>query len=209
VSSRCFSTRHQRFTRVRLPDPYLTRSSAPFASPFTTLALDQRSVRWFGAWSCTPTPRGRPSSLPQHCLPSRFGIRGTPWSRHSLLADRIHRSARAFARGALTGVRIRVMPSRCTRRSNSIPNRPSRSRIRYCGGSRSQPHAATICWAAQSAVGCRVTRTCRSCRVSWCITKKTSSVRKNIVRTQKKSHAQMSVAWRVKNSRQLGDGTPS
>ena len=30
VSSRCLSTRHQRFTPVRLPDPYLTRSSAPF-----------------------------------------------------------------------------------------------------------------------------------------------------------------------------------
>jgi hypothetical protein len=32
---------------------------------------------------------------------------------------------------------------------------------------------------------------------------------KNTVRTPKKSHAQMSVAWRVKNVRQVGEGTPS
>jgi hypothetical protein len=63
--------------------------------------------------------------------------------------------------------------------------------------------------AVQSAVGCRVIRTCRICRVSWCITKKTYSVLKNTVRTPKKSHTQMSLAWRVKNVRQVGDGTPS
>ena len=39
-----------------------------------------RSARRFGDWSWTPTPRGRDSSLLQHCLPSRCGIRGTPWS---------------------------------------------------------------------------------------------------------------------------------
>lgn len=39
-------------------------------------------------------------------------------------------------------------------RSNSIPNRPSRSRIRYRGESRSRPHAPTTCWAAHAAVGC-------------------------------------------------------
>ena len=56
----------------------------------------------------------------------------------------------------------------------------------------------------QSAVGCRVTRTCRICRVSWCMTKKTYSVLKNTVRTLKKSHAQMFLARSVKNFRQMG-----
>jgi hypothetical protein len=41
------------------------------------------------------------------------------------------------------------------------------------------------------------------------MTKKTYSVLKKTVRTPKKSHAQMFLAWSVKNFRQIGDGTPS
>jgi hypothetical protein len=79
--------------------------------------------------------------------------------------------------------------------------RRSRSRRRYRVGSRSQPQVYTTCSAVQSAVGCRVTRTCRICRVSWRL--------KNTVRILKKSHAQMSLAWRVRHVRQVGEGTPS
>jgi hypothetical protein len=41
------------------------------------------------------------------------------------------------------------------------------------------------------------------------MTKKTCSVLKKTVRTPTRSHAQMSLAWRVKNVRQVGEGTPS
>ena len=115
MSTRYFSTRHQRFTCVRLPDPYLTRCPRAFSSPLTTLALYQRSVRWFGTWSCTPVPRGPPSSLVQHCFPFRLaafgcafvaqGARRTCWShvgqQPRLRTPRAGRQRR-LAQGALT-----------------------------------------------------------------------------------------------------------
>ena len=60
------STRHQWFTRVRLPGPHLTRVPLPFPSTLTTRALYPRSLRRFGTCSCKPVPRGPPSSLAQH-----------------------------------------------------------------------------------------------------------------------------------------------
>ena len=64
--SNLLSTHHQRFTCIRLPGSHLTGFSLPFPATLTTLAFDQRSSRWFGAWSCNPTPRGPPSSAVQH-----------------------------------------------------------------------------------------------------------------------------------------------
>jgi len=58
-----FSTRHERFTFVRLPDSYLTGSSPAFSLTLTTMALYQCSLRWFEARSCKPTSRGLPSSF--------------------------------------------------------------------------------------------------------------------------------------------------
>lgn len=52
----------ERFTFVRLLDPYLTGCPA-FSSTLTTRALYQCSLRWFEACSCKPAPRGRPSSF--------------------------------------------------------------------------------------------------------------------------------------------------
>ena len=39
--------------------------SHDFSLTLTTLALYQRSLRWFGACSCKPTPGGPPPSLMQ------------------------------------------------------------------------------------------------------------------------------------------------
>ena len=65
------STRHQWFTRVRLPGPHLTRVPLPFPSTLTTRALYPRSLRRFGTCSCKPVPRGPHSSLAQHRTPYR------------------------------------------------------------------------------------------------------------------------------------------
>src|SRR5262245_43692567 len=42
-------------------------------------------------------------------------------------------------------------PESSQARANASPYRLSRSRMRYRGGSRSQPKASTTCWAARSA----------------------------------------------------------
>src|SRR5262245_2981352 len=54
----------------------------------------------------------------------------------------------------------------------------------------------------QSAVGCDVTCTWRTCRLAWWITKNTYSVLNVMVWTQKKSHAQMVDACCLRNDRQ-------
>ena len=119
MSPRLLSTRHQRFTCVRLPDPYLTRCSRAFSSPLTTLALYQRSVRWFETWSCTPVPRGPPSSLVQHCVPFRLPAFGCAFVAHGVLSafaqeavcDRyllraLKRARRSASRGPMTAVPV-------------------------------------------------------------------------------------------------------
>jgi hypothetical protein len=60
------STSLQRFTRVRLPGPHLTRSCPAFSSTLTTLALYRCSLRWFGAFPRRTAPKGLPSSPAQH-----------------------------------------------------------------------------------------------------------------------------------------------
>ena len=60
------STLHQRFTRVRLLDRHMTRSSRAFSITLTTLAFDQRGLWLFEACSCKPTSEGLPPSLAQH-----------------------------------------------------------------------------------------------------------------------------------------------
>src|SRR3954453_17259470 len=56
------STLRRWFTRVRLPDPHLTRSRRAFSLTLTTGALDPSRSRWFGACLRRPAPRGLPSS---------------------------------------------------------------------------------------------------------------------------------------------------
>ncbi len=68
------STSLQWFTCVRLLDSHLTQSRRAFSVTLTTMALNHSSLRWFGTCSCKPVPRGPPSSLLQHCVPS------TAWS---------------------------------------------------------------------------------------------------------------------------------
>ena len=59
-----FSTRHQRFTFVRLPGSHLTGSCPAFSvRTLTTMTLYHSSLRWFEASSCKPTSRDLPSSL--------------------------------------------------------------------------------------------------------------------------------------------------
>ncbi|EQC00791.1 putative transposase [Photorhabdus temperata subsp. temperata M1021] len=61
------STHHQRFTFVRLFDPYLIGSRArPFPISLTTTSLKRSSSGGFGACACTPTPEGPPPSLVKH-----------------------------------------------------------------------------------------------------------------------------------------------
>jgi hypothetical protein len=67
------STPHQWFACARLPEPHLPRSCAAtrdFSLKLTTLALYQRSLRWFGACSYKPAPGGAPPSLAQLRTPS-------------------------------------------------------------------------------------------------------------------------------------------
>src|SRR3954462_2887164 len=56
------STLRRWFTRVRLPDPHLTRSRRAFSLTLTTGALSPSRSRWFGACLRRPAPRGLPSS---------------------------------------------------------------------------------------------------------------------------------------------------
>ena len=57
------TTRHWRFTLIRLLGSHLPWSCHDFSSTLTTTALDRRSSRWFEAQPCSSTPRGLPSSL--------------------------------------------------------------------------------------------------------------------------------------------------
>jgi hypothetical protein len=77
------STLHQRFTRVRLLDPYLTESSSAFSLTLTTRTLNPRSLRWFGACSCKPAPRGLPSSHMQHRFAQKKKTTGSAFMAHS------------------------------------------------------------------------------------------------------------------------------
>ncbi len=88
------TTLHQWFTRVRLRDPYLTRSNGmPFPTTLTTTALDRSSSGWFAAFSCKTATEGHrtnnrpaPPSLMQHRIRrfvlhrSSFCVRGAPSS---------------------------------------------------------------------------------------------------------------------------------
>src|SRR3990172_6633413 len=84
---------------------------------------------------------------------------------------------------------------------------PSRSRIRYFGGSRSK-QALTTCCPVHAAVGLRVTRIWTISLVAWWIRKNTYSVWNVSVLTQQKSHAQMSFACCARNSCHCGEGLP-
>ena len=53
-------------------DPYLTRSCPAFSVTLTTLALYQRSLRWFETSTCMAVSRGLPSSLMQHSCTEDF-----------------------------------------------------------------------------------------------------------------------------------------
>jgi hypothetical protein len=59
------STRHQWFTRIRLPDPHLPSSWLDFSATLTTPALYRRSLRWFEA-----SPAGRLRRTYLHLLHS-------------------------------------------------------------------------------------------------------------------------------------------
>jgi hypothetical protein len=66
TSARYLSTRHQRFTCVRLLDSHLTKCCSAFSSTLTTRTLNPRSLRRFEVCSCKPTSRGPPSSSMKH-----------------------------------------------------------------------------------------------------------------------------------------------
>ena len=63
------STRHQRFTYVRLLDSYLTEFPPPFPTTFTTKTLHPRRLRWFEVCAWTLTSSDLPSSLGEASLP--------------------------------------------------------------------------------------------------------------------------------------------
>ena len=73
---------------VRLRSPpwsYLTSSCEAFSLTLTTLALYQRSLRWFGTYSWKSIPRDLPSSLVQHRTleyKTLWCVRGTLLARH-------------------------------------------------------------------------------------------------------------------------------
>jgi len=65
MTSGSLSTRRQRFTRVRLSSAHLTGTSRLLPKRSQPRSWDRRRFRWFGPWPCSPSPRGRPSSLVQ------------------------------------------------------------------------------------------------------------------------------------------------
>ena len=110
------STRHQRFTHVRLPSAHLTGSSRLFPNRSPPRPLGQRSIRWFGPRSCSPSPRGLPSSLVQQ------GCFRRPSSRPPFRAVVAHSHRRSARR------RVRVSPVPCRLR------RGAHSRVAARGG---------------------------------------------------------------------------
>lgn len=57
-----FTTRHQRFSFIRLSRAYLSQYIRDFSSTLTTMALYQRSLRRFETWPCSPIPEDLPPS---------------------------------------------------------------------------------------------------------------------------------------------------
>src|SRR5580692_11418253 len=91
------TTRHQRFTHVRLLKTHLTEYSPPFPATLTTGALYPRSLWWFEACPCRPTSGGRPPSPVKH----RSSQTETKRSQHttsSYLTDRHSRSTNTLSR---------------------------------------------------------------------------------------------------------------
>ena len=81
---------------------------------------------------------------------------GVVWSRHSLRAERIQRSANAFARGARAGVRTIRTPCVVKTSSNDPVNFVSRSRIRNVNCAARSPRSITrlrACCVTHSPVG--------------------------------------------------------
>src|SRR5271167_2500847 len=71
------TTRHQRFTFVRLPETHLTKYFSAFPTTLTTRALYPRSLWRFEACPCRPTPGDLPPSpikLSQHTTSSHLRV---------------------------------------------------------------------------------------------------------------------------------------
>jgi hypothetical protein len=62
------TTRPQRFTCARLPDPYLTPHRMPFPRTLTTTVFSQRSTRRFGASPRRTAPKGQFLHLPNSII---------------------------------------------------------------------------------------------------------------------------------------------
>ncbi|MDH3921782.1 MAG: hypothetical protein OES28_03060, partial [Desulfobulbaceae bacterium] len=70
---------------ARLLESYLTSSCEAFSLTLTTLALYQRSLRWFETSTCMVASRGLPSSLVLHRTwryKTLWCVRGTLVARH-------------------------------------------------------------------------------------------------------------------------------
>jgi hypothetical protein len=65
----CFSTLHQRFTHVRLPDPHLTTLTPPFPSSLTTTVFSQGRMRRFDITPRRATPKGHKTFISYIALP--------------------------------------------------------------------------------------------------------------------------------------------
>src|ERR1700730_12430762 len=65
TSSNRISTLLQRFACARLSQSYLPKSRSDFSATFTTIALDDRSLRWLELGACLPASKDPPSSLVQ------------------------------------------------------------------------------------------------------------------------------------------------
>ena len=63
MSSETLSTRQQRFTCVRLPDPYLTPLTTPFPHRSLQRSSTQCSMRWFEASPRRAAPKGHKSFI--------------------------------------------------------------------------------------------------------------------------------------------------
>ena len=120
----------------------------------------------------------------------------------ALAADR---ADEAFAAGARTGVRITRIASDAKTVSKVLVYFASRSRIRNENRS-SSPAMARFrpCWATQDPCGLRVTPATWTRRVASSMKNSTSTRRRRIVSTQKKSQASIPSAWARINSRQVG-----
>lgn len=98
----------QRFALARLPGPCLTRSCLAFSATLSTLALDQRTLRWFAASPCRAAAEDLPPSPAQHRVSRPLAHGRLPRSWHTRITDRL-RTSRSMRSSAFPFSNVRTV----------------------------------------------------------------------------------------------------